>query len=109
MAHIVDACCRLAARIVDEIGALEHAEVLSRARINQGLLRFLSPDGDHDRFTDEVIEGIRAEGTAWFGGTDWNGQRAMRVSVCNHRTTDHDVDLTVDAVRRVLEAKIAQR
>ena len=38
--------------------------------------------------------------TAWFGGTNWRGQRAMRVSVCNHRTTDKDVDMTVAAVRR---------
>ncbi len=104
IANVVDTCCRLADRIVSEIGRLPGAEVLSPARMNQGLLRFLAPDGDHDRRTDAVIEAIRAEGTAWFGGTDWKGQRAMRVSVCNHRTADHDVDRTVAAVARVLEA-----
>ena len=70
--------------------------------MNQGLVRFLGADGDHDRRTDAVTLAIRAEGTAWFGATDWNGKRAMRISVCNHRTTDRDVDLTVDAVARVL-------
>jgi hypothetical protein len=92
----------LADRIVSEIGALPGAEVLAPARMNQGLLRFLSPDGDHDGRTDAVIEAIRAEGTSWFGGTLWEGKRAMRVSVCNHRTTDADVDRTVEAVARVL-------
>ncbi|MEM9303075.1 MAG: aminotransferase class V-fold PLP-dependent enzyme [Pseudomonadota bacterium] len=107
MAHIVDECCRLAARLVGEIGALPGAEVLSPARMNQGMVRFLADEGDHDARTDEIVEAIRAEGTAWFGPTTWNGMRAMRISVCNFRTTDADVDRTVDAVRRVLTARIA--
>ena len=102
IARIVDEGCRLADRLVSEIGELPDAEVLAPARMNQGLLRFLSEDGDHDGRTDRVVEAIRAEGTAWFGPTTWNGVRAMRVSVCNHRTTDADVDRSVDAVRRVL-------
>ncbi len=53
-------------------------------------------------FSAPRTEAIRAEGTAWFGATDWNGRRAMRISVCNYRTTDHDVDLTLAAVERVL-------
>ncbi len=102
VARIVDDCCRLADRLVSEIGALPGAEVLSPARMNQGLVRFLAPAGDHDTRTDSVIEAVRAEGTAWFGGTTWNGMRAMRISVCNHRTSDHDVDRTVAAVARVM-------
>ena len=102
IARIVDDGCRLADRLVAEIGALPGAEVLAPARMNQGLVRFLGEDGDHDRRTDAVTEAIRAEGTAWFGATDWNGKRAMRISVCNYRTTDRDVDLTLAAVERVL-------
>ena len=103
IAHVVEEGCRLADRLVTEIAGLSGGEVLAPARMNQGLVRFLADDGDHDRRTDAVIEAIREEGTAWFGGTDWEGQRAMRISVCNFRTTDRDVDLTVGAVRRVLE------
>lgn len=103
IAHIVDEGCRLADRLVSGLGELPGVEVLSPARMNQGLLRFLDDGGDHDTRTDAVVEAIRAEGTSWFGPTDWNGVRAMRVSVCNYRTTDDDVDLTIDAVRRVLE------
>lgn len=102
IARIVDRCCRLADRLVEGIGALPGAEVLAAARMNQGLVGFLGRDGDHDRRTDAVTEAIRAEGTAWFGATDWNGRRAMRISVCNFRTTDRDVDLTLRAVERVL-------
>ncbi len=102
IAKIVDEGCRLADRLVTEIGALPGAEILSAARMNQGLVRFLSESGDHDRRTDAVMEAIRAEGTAWFSGALWNDMRVMRISVCNHRTTDDDVDRTIDAVARVL-------
>jgi glutamate/tyrosine decarboxylase-like PLP-dependent enzyme len=104
VAKIVDEGCRLARRLVQGIGTLPGAEILSPARMNQGLVRFLSRDGDHGRRTDAVVEAIRNEGTAWFGATDWNGHRAMRISVCNHRTTDEDVDGTLDAVERVLRS-----
>ncbi len=102
IARIVDEGCRLADRLVEGMGAMPGAEVLAPARMNQGLVRFLGDDGDHDRRTDAVTEAIRAEGTAWFGATTWKGMRAMRVSVCNYRTTDAEVDRTLDAVARVL-------
>ena len=103
--RLVDTCCRLATRLVSEIGALPGAEVVAEAGMNQGLVRFLDPSGEpeaHDARTDVVIDAIQAEGTAWFGGARWSGCRVMRVSVSNHRTTDADVDRTVDVVRRIL-------
>ncbi len=100
--ELVARTARLAARLVAEIGALPGGEVLSPASVNQGLVRFLDPGGDHDARTDAVVAAIQREGTAWMGATTWNGLRAMRISVCNWQTTDRDVDLTVEAVRRVL-------
>lgn len=107
VANIVESCCRLADRLVQEIGALDGAEVVAPAGMNQGLVRFLdpAPTPDHDGYTDRVIDALQAEGTAWFGGATWNGQRVMRISVSNHRTTDEDVDRTVDAVRRALRLR----
>jgi hypothetical protein len=73
--------------------------------INQGLLRFLDPRGvDHDGWTDGVIARIVSSGAAFFGATTWRGRRAMRVSVCNWRTTDGDVDRAIAAASRVLGA-----
>jgi hypothetical protein len=78
------------------------AEVVATPTVNQGLVRFLSPDGDHDRFTDEVIGRIQAQGVAWFGGVTWRGMRVMRISVCNWRTTNEDIDRTIESVREAL-------
>ena len=102
VAGLVDHCCRITRELVEGIDAMDGAEKVAEPVINQGLVRFLSPDGNHDARTDEIIERVRASGTAWFGGTDWNGKRIMRISVCNWRTTDDDVTRTLDAVRAAL-------
>jgi glutamate/tyrosine decarboxylase-like PLP-dependent enzyme len=99
---MIERCCDHAARLVGELGSLPGAELLVAPEINQGLVRFLDPGADHDRRTDEVIAAVQAGGEAWFGGTTWNGMRAMRVSVVNWRTSARDVDRAVSAVRDVL-------
>lgn len=102
IAQLVEQCCDHAHRLVTEISTLPGAELVITPKINQGLVRFLSPDGDHDRRTDRIIEGIQAKGIAWFGGTTWQNKRVMRVSVCNWRTTDGDVDRAITSVRKIL-------
>ncbi len=89
------------------IGSLPGAEVLWEPTINQGLVRFLdsSSEQDHDRRTDEVIAAIVAAGEAFFGGTTWRGKRAMRVSVCNWRTSPEDVQRSINSVARILNTQ----
>ncbi|HXP73070.1 MAG TPA: aminotransferase class V-fold PLP-dependent enzyme, partial [Stellaceae bacterium] len=102
IAEIVERCCVHTGRLVRGIGALKGAELVAAPVINQALVRFMSRDGDHDRFTDEVIRRLQAQGVAWFGGVTWRGMRVMRVSVCNWRTTDEDIDRTIASVEEAL-------
>jgi hypothetical protein len=76
--------------------------------INQGLVRFrnhspVSTEADNDIFTDRVIAEILKTGKAFFGGTTWMAKRCMRISVCNWQTDENDVNITVEAVKEVLE------
>jgi glutamate/tyrosine decarboxylase-like PLP-dependent enzyme len=103
IAEMVDRCCRLTATFVAALRTLPGVEVLARPRINQALVRFLDPEGHHDRRTDRVIAAIQASGEAWLGGTTWRGQRAMRISLCNWRTTEEDIAQAVAAVGKALE------
>jgi glutamate/tyrosine decarboxylase-like PLP-dependent enzyme len=105
IAEMVERCCAHAERLVTGIGRLPGAEVVAAPTINQGLVRFLARDGNHDRFTDEVIRRIQAAGVAWFGGATWLGMRVMRVSVCNWRTTEDDIERTIASVREALAAR----
>ena len=102
IARIVERCCAMAEHLTLGIGKLPGAEVLARPQINQGLVRFLADDGDHDRWTEAVVQRIQAEGTAWFGSTTWRGMRVMRISVCNWRTDEDDIERTIAAVDRAL-------
>lgn len=104
VAALVERCCANAAAIVDGIGRLPGVEVLWRPVINQGLVRFLDPkSSDHDKHTDRVIAAIAQTGEAFFTGTTWRGQRAMRVSVSNWQTSQEDVRRTVRAVETALQ------
>jgi glutamate/tyrosine decarboxylase-like PLP-dependent enzyme len=93
--------------LVAEIAKLPGVEVICQPTINQGLVRFLdcrasASDADHDRRTDQVIGAVAIGGEALFGGTTWRGRRAMRVSVCNWRTSQRDVTRTVASIAAVL-------
>ncbi len=107
VADLIERCCRHAHDLMMGMGELPGAEVLWEPVINQGLVRFLdsSPiasEQDHDRRTDEIIAAIVASGEAFFGGTTWRGKRAMRISVCNWRTSSADVQRSIAAVATAL-------
>ena len=98
VARLVDRCCAHARRFASELGAVAGVEVLNEVVLNQVLVRFLDPDGDHDRRTREVVARVQAGGTCWLGGTAWRGMAAMRISVSNWSTTTRDVDRSIDAI-----------
>jgi glutamate/tyrosine decarboxylase-like PLP-dependent enzyme len=92
VADIVERSCehaRLFAQLLEEGGAT----ILNDVVLNQVLVRF----GDGER-TREVIRRVQEDGTCWLGGTDWQGEHAMRVSVSNWRTTREDVERSAAAV-----------
>ena len=62
---------------------------------NQVLVAF----GDTDT-TRQVIAAIQADGTCWCGGTVWQGQAAMRISVSSWATTADDVERSLAAMLR---------
>lgn len=107
VSELIERCCDHARSLLTRIGALPGAQVLSEPIINQGLVRFLdsrsgASEEDHDRKTDEVLASVVASGDAFFTGATWRGHRVMRVSVCNWRTNEADVERAVRAFRRVL-------
>jgi len=102
LAQMIEACCERTRELVDGLAALPGVELLARPIVNQGLVRFIAADGDHDRWTEEVIRRVNESGEAWFGPTTWQGMRVMRVSVSNHRTEPRDIERAVNAFRKVL-------
>lgn len=86
---------RMAARLAPAPGV----RILNEVVLNQVLVQFeASGDRDAAAITRDVIAAIQAEGTCWAGGTVWQGQQAMRISISNWSTTEEDVDRSADAI-----------
>jgi glutamate/tyrosine decarboxylase-like PLP-dependent enzyme len=98
IAELVERSCALARRFADAFVAQPGVEVLNEVVLNQVLVRFKAPDGDHDQYTRAVIERLQRDGTCWMSGTTWRGAAAMRISVTNWSTDDDDVDRSVAAI-----------
>jgi len=94
VAELVERTCRQARRFADGLAAAGH-RVLNEVALNQVLVSF----GDAER-TGRVIAAVQEDGTCWCGGTVWQGQSAMRISVSSWATTDEDVERSLDAIRR---------
>jgi glutamate/tyrosine decarboxylase-like PLP-dependent enzyme len=95
---LVESNCAVARRMADRLARSPRVAILNEVVLNQVLVRF----GDSDETTREVIRRVQDEGTAWAGGTTWDGRLAMRISVSNWATTPQDGDRAVDAILDVL-------
>jgi glutamate/tyrosine decarboxylase-like PLP-dependent enzyme len=100
IADLIERCCAHASRFAEALTREPGVEVLGDVVLNQVLVRFMDPDGDHDARTRAVVEAVQEDGTCWLGGTTWQGKAAMRISVSNWSTTTDDVDRSVAAILR---------
>jgi glutamate/tyrosine decarboxylase-like PLP-dependent enzyme len=93
--HLIDRCCLHAQRMAR---ALEDAgyQILNDVVLNQVLVSFGTPET-----TRRVIAAIQRDGTCWCGGTVWQGNTAMRISVSSWATSDHDVAKALEAIVRI--------
>src|SRR5262245_14825736 len=94
LAELVERCCRHAARFAQVLHEAGYA-VLNDVVLNQVLVSF----GESETTTHVICE-LRRECTCWCGGTVWQGQTAMRISVSSWATTDEDVDKSLAAMLR---------
>ncbi|HXT29477.1 MAG TPA: pyridoxal-dependent decarboxylase, partial [Vicinamibacterales bacterium] len=64
-------------------------EILNEVVLNQVLVRVRSQSGEN--MTPSVIARVQQEGVCWVGGTTWNGEAAMRISISNWATSAEDI------------------
>ena len=94
LGDLVERNCQQAARFADGLRGAGH-QVLNDVVLNQVLVSF----GDAER-TRQIIQRVQEDGTCWCGGTVWQGQTAMRISVSSWATTEADVDRSLEAILR---------
>jgi glutamate/tyrosine decarboxylase-like PLP-dependent enzyme len=101
VAELVERCCANARLMADALRGEVGVSVLNDVVFNQVLVRF-AVDGAN--VTDEVIDAVQREGTCWMSGTQWDGEPAMRISVCNWRTSEDDIRRSARAI--LAEARV---
>jgi glutamate/tyrosine decarboxylase-like PLP-dependent enzyme len=107
--EIVERCCTLAARMAARLAGHRCAHILNEVVLNQVLVQFRWPGGDDAAaaaLTEEVIARVQQGGICWTGGTRWQEQVAMRISIANWCTTAEDVDRSVDAILAVVDGLV---
>ena len=95
LADLIERTCHHARRFAEGLSEAGY-EVLNEVVLNQVLVSF----GDAVT-TNKIIAELQADGTCWCGGTVWQGNTAMRTSVCSWATTDLDVQKSLDVMLRI--------
>lgn len=104
VAEMVERFCGHARRFAAGLSQMEGVRVVNEVVFTQVCVSFGT-----DEVTREVAARLLKDGTAWMTPSTWQGQAVLRISVSNWRTTDEDIDRTLDAVRRVLREVSASR
>ena len=94
LAEMIERNCRHAERFAHEL-RIAGCEILNDVALNQVLVAFGTPER-----TRRVIAAIQQDGTCWCGGTEWQGNIAMRISVSSWATNDADVAKSIEAILR---------
>ncbi len=97
---LVDSLCERARQFAQELGQAGF-RVLNEVVFNQVLVACDTP-----QMTRRTLEGIQGSGQCWCGGSVWDGEPVIRVSVCNWATGPEDVSR---AVRAFVDASQAAR
>jgi len=103
VAELVERNCRQARRFAEGLQSAGF-KVLNDVVLNQVLVAFGNAET-----TNRVISEIQTEGTSWCGGTVWQGQTAMRISVSSWATTDEDVERSLAAMVRIAGKTLQRR
>jgi glutamate/tyrosine decarboxylase-like PLP-dependent enzyme len=92
LAELIDRNCRQAVQFADTLKAAGFT-ILNDIVLNQVLVSF----GDAVT-TLQVIKKVQEEGVCWCGGTVWQGNTAMRISVSSWSTSDEDIQQSLASI-----------
>lgn len=91
VAGLVDGLCELALQFAQKLSK-QGFNILNDVVFNQILVACDTPE-----LTRATLENIQNSGECWCGGATWDGDPAIRISVCSWATTPEDVDKAVEA------------
>ena len=91
VSDLIDRLCTHAQDIAHKLSTKDF-RILNEVVFNQVIVACRTPEE-----TQSTLNNIQASGECWCGGSTWDGEPVIRVSVCSHATTTADIDRTVEA------------
>jgi glutamate/tyrosine decarboxylase-like PLP-dependent enzyme len=91
MAELIDGMCERAAQFAEKLAG-HRFRIRNEVVFNQVLVA-----GDTPAQTRYILATIQASGVCWCGGTQWDDEPAIRISVSSWATTPNDVSRSVNA------------
>lgn len=95
--EIVDGLCDRAQQFQEQLSSAGF-NILNEVVFNQILVSC-----DTAEETNETLKNIQESGECWCGGSKWNGEPVIRISVCSWATTAKDIDRSVAAFIKARE------
>jgi glutamate/tyrosine decarboxylase-like PLP-dependent enzyme len=87
-----------ALQFANELKKIPGITILNDVVFNQVLLKC-----EADVITDKIIANVQEQRVCWVGGSQWKGEKAIRISVCSWATTEEDVLLSIESFRKAME------
>jgi glutamate/tyrosine decarboxylase-like PLP-dependent enzyme len=95
VAELVGRCCRHARRFAEGLREAGF-EIVNSVVLNQVVV-----DLGSAAHAERVVRALQNDGRCWCGPTHWQGRHGMRISVSSWRTTDADVERSLEAIREL--------
>ena len=90
---LIDRLCDHTAYFASELEK-EGFTLVNTPYFNQFMIK-----GESREETEKILKSVQQSGVCWCGGSVWEGEPVIRVSVCSHATTSEDIDKSVIAFR----------
>jgi aromatic-L-amino-acid/L-tryptophan decarboxylase len=95
---IAEQTCDLAKALADRVDREPALQRLAPVALNIVCFRYTAAGGDLDRLNAHIASDLQLAGTAAPSTTTVGGVLAIRAAIVNHRTTEADIAMLVDAV-----------
>ncbi|MCP1211813.1 pyridoxal phosphate-dependent decarboxylase family protein [Acetobacter okinawensis] len=109
LGQVVTRSCALARGLAEQVQTSAHLQLLAPVTLNVVCFRVATPEvEDLDWLNGELVKDLQVSGIVAPSTTRIGGVLAIRVALVNHRTTEADVTILLDALHSFMEVRLAQ-
>ncbi|MFT8549798.1 MAG: pyridoxal-dependent decarboxylase [Acetobacter okinawensis] len=109
LGQVVTHSCALARGLAGQVQTSAHLQLLAPVTLNVVCFRVVTSEvEDLDWLNGELVKDLQVSGIVAPSTTRIGGVLAIRVALVNHRTTEADVTILLDALHSFMEVRLAQ-